>query len=393
MRLAPSIGLMQLDRVPSARRSSGDPLRIAFSIKTLARSGGGAERVLVDVASELAVRGHKVIIVTNDREESTPYYPLHHSIELCRLGIGDTAKVTTLLGAMRQLTVFRRTIKKLKPDIVVSFMHSSYVPMGIALALTGFPLIASEHISSEHYRKRPVELLLMNITPLFVRRITVVSDQIRASFGPWLRRRMLVIPNPVRMTNVACRSREIGVRKERLLLSVGRLEPQKDQKVLISAFAMIAEEFPSWKLRILGEGVLRSALASQIAEAGLAERIELPGATQEISVHYGAADLFVLPSRYESFGLATAEALLHGLAVVGFADCSGTNELIRDRENGRLVVGEDRIASLAKVLRELMSDAAERKRLSEAPRDWLVEKYDIAGVVDQWEDLLHEYCR
>ena len=129
-------------------------------------------------------------------------------------------------------------------------------------------------------------------------------------------------------------------------------------------------------------------LQEMIDTLGLGSRVELAGATSRIEAEYAAADLFVLPSSYESFGLATAEALLHGLPAVGFADCPGTNELIRDGENGQLVHGPDRKAALATVLADLMRNPAKRARLSGSSRQWILDQYGIEGVLDQWESVL-----
>src|SRR5690606_11954559 len=119
---------------------------------------------------------------------------------------------------------------------------------------------------------------------------------------------------------------------------------------LIDAFADIYDKYPEWDLKIIGEGPLRPTLEEQIRRLGLEDRVSLPGATQSIGSEYRNADLFVLPSRYESFGLATAEAMGYGLAAIGFADCPGTNELIQDGINGKLAPSTDRTTSLANTM-------------------------------------------
>ena len=358
-----------------------------FAIKALGNQGGGAERVLVDVASGLARRGHAVTIFTSDSEGTVPYYPLDARVVLVGLGIGNTLAKSTPRELLQRLVRLKRAILAVAPEIVVGFMHSTYAPLGFALKGTGIPMVASEHIGPEHYRDRWMEWSVLNTMPLVAARITVVSEQIRQSFNPWLRRKMVAVPNPVAVVahDEAVRARTNDASP--VLLCVGRLAPQKDHAVLISAFALIAPEFPAWRLRIVGEGDLRGTLQTMIDALGLGAQVELTGATSRIDSEYAAADLFVLPSSYESFGLATAEALLHGLPAVGFADCPGTNELIRDGENGRLVAGADRARALADVLAALMRDPAERARLSASSRQWILDRYGIEGVLDQWESV------
>lgn len=366
-------------------------MNIVFAIKALGNQGGGAERVLVDVASGLARRGHTITVISNDHAGQVPYYALDNAVQRISLGIGDVAGKSSLVDVARRMYEFRRAVARIQPDVVVAFMHSTYLPAGIALLGTRIPMIASEHISPEHYQSRWLEKALLQLTPLVATKITVVSAQILLSFNGWLRRAMTVVPNPVSVTaKKEPLRRDENPDRTSVLLSVGRLAPQKNQECLITAFAKISENFPNWKLRIVGEGELRGRLEAQARDLGLAAKVELPGATSDVSNEYCNADLFVLPSTYESFGLATAEALLHGLPAVGFADCPGTNNLIRNNENGLLVSGPDRVEALAAALNDLMANPEKLKRLSNSSTAWLQDMFEINSVLDRWQRLVQE---
>lgn len=366
-------------------------MKITFAIKALGHEGGGAERVLVDVASGLAARGHSVAIVTGDAAGFAAFYPLDQRVDLIGVGVRPVGGKSSVYDMVRRIWSFRRAIRALRPDVVVGFMHSTYVPLGLALKGGGVPMVASEHIGPEHYQDRLLERFALSLTPLIAASITVVSEQIRSSFGGWLRTRMEVVPNPVSLgpaSHVRSRQEREGEPVAATLLCVGRLAPQKGHAILIEAFRLVVGKFPGWRLRIVGEGELRGMLQELVDSRGLNAQVCLAGAVSDIGSEYAAADLFVLPSSYESFGLATAEALLHGLPAVGFADCPGTNDLIRDGENGRLVRGDDRIQALADVLEDLMRDPAERARLGRSSRAWIVARYGIEGVLDKWESVL-----
>lgn len=371
--------------------AEGVDLNIVFAIKALGNQGGGAERVLVEVASGLARRGHTVTLISSDPEGQASYYRLDETVKRINLGIGNVTGKSSLSDVVRRMASFRRAVTGVRPDVVVAFMHSTYLPAGISLIGTGIPMIASEHISPEHYQSRRLERMLLQLTPLLAAKITVVTHQILLSFGWWLRRRMTVVSNPVSVT-AGKRSPELDADPERprILLSVGRLAPQKNQQCLIAAFAKVSRDFPSWKLRILGEGELRGALEAQVRELGLTDKVEMPGAVSDVGREYRRADLFVLPSTYESFGLATAEALLHGLPAVGFADCPGTNTLIRNNENGMLVDGANRTEALAAAVGELMANPQELQRLAGASTEWLESLFDINSVLDCWERLIQD---
>lgn len=367
-------------------------LHVAFVIKAMSIPGGGAERVLAAVASGLVDRGHGVTVITSDSPERQCYYPISQFVRSAFIGAGTVERSTKLVDLLRRIWAMRREIIRRRPDVVVAFMHSSYIPVGLALIGTGIPVIASEHTDVEHYRRRPFQRALLMLTPLVTSKITVVSERIRARFPAWLRRRMVVVPNPIDIGCASGPSAAEPAAKRKLLLSVGRLSAEKDHSCLIAAFAKLAQRFPDWNLRIVGEGELREELKKQIVDCGLDDRIELPGAIREIDAEYRKARLFVSPSKYESFGLATAESLLSGTPAIAFDDCPGTDALIEDGVNGILVDGRNgRAEALAIALERLMSAPEEIERLSRVGATRLRDVYGLPRVLDAWESLVRDF--
>jgi glycosyltransferase involved in cell wall biosynthesis len=280
----------------------------------------------------------------------------------------------------------RAAIRRHDPDVVIGFMHSMFIPLTLSLIGLNKPLIASEHIVYQHYATRRRERALLRLLPIRTATVLCVSEQAKATYPQFLQRHMGVIPNPVTI-KVEARADVIAPSHQRkVLLSVGRLDPQKDFSTLVDAFARIADLRPDWDLRIVGEGELRSNLEQKIAQLDLERRISLPGVTQNISGEYQRAQLFVVPSRYESFSLSTAEALAHGLPVVGFVDCPAIDHLVRSGENGVLVEpGNDRSVSLATALLPLMSDPELRQRMAASCQ--AVEENNFDEILNQWETL------
>jgi glycosyltransferase involved in cell wall biosynthesis len=351
--------------------------------------GGGAERVLADVANGLVERGHQVALVTSDPPGGESYYPLHANIERIELDLAPTDKASNLLIILRRMLAMRRAIQMCLPDIVIGFMHSTFVPLSLSMLGTSIPLVGSEHIIYDHYRRLPLQKILLLLSSSLITRITCTSSQALLSFPSAIQRKMVVIRNSVPIPTGA-RADTLGSGQSRkVLLSVGRLEAQKDHSVLVNAFAQIAEKVPDWDLRIIGEGALRAQLEAQISTLGLGNRVRLPGPTRDITKEYLSAQLFVVSSRYESFGLATAEALAHGLPVVGFANCPGTNQLVRTGKNGVLANGTDRAASLASALHALMTDNRLRVRLARKSND-ILNNFCPEHVLDCWERLIEK---
>jgi glycosyltransferase involved in cell wall biosynthesis len=354
-------------------------MTVVFAIKSLSTLGGGAERVFVQIVNGLAARGRDIRIVTFEPSDASSFYPVNKDIP--RLDLALKA------NALRHSVALRRSLLSLHPRLVVAFMPSSYVPISFSLFGSGVPVIASEHNVPENYRKNFAKWGLLNCSALATARYTAVSEQMRQSYPRWIRRKMVVMANPVEKPNGAF-AEVAGMASGKRLLAVGRLHPQKDHVTLIGAFAEIANDFPDWHLRILGEGNERNRLEAEVAKLGIAERVQLPGAVSNMSEEYASAQLYVIPSLYESQGLATVEAMAHGLPAVGFADCPGTNQIIAHGKTGLLVASEPtRQGALKNALAMLMENDALRRSLA---KNALAEAHGPAleDVLDGWDTLV-----
>ena len=174
------------------------------------------------------------------------------------------------------------------------------------------------------------------------------------------------------------------------LIAVGRLAHQKGLDLLLSAFAEAAKDFPEWKLDIFGQGPLREELEKQRNQLGLGNRVHFRGITTDVYAELERSDIFVLPSRFEGLPNALMEAMAAGLPVIA-ADCKfGPAELITHQSNGLLVPVED-IPALTEALKQLMGDAALRRKLGTAAseiQEWSGEE----KIVNCWINLIEEVC-
>jgi glycosyltransferase involved in cell wall biosynthesis len=362
-------------------------MKYLFAIKNLSDAVGGAEKVFCTVCSELARRGCQITIVTYDPPGQEPFYSLSKKINRINLDIGTPGAKTKPFDAMKKMLKLRRVLQNSKPEVAVGFMHSMFIPLSISAYGTGIPVIGSEHITIEHYRTRLFQLLLLMLTSPLLSKITVLSESIRNKYPYPVRRGMVPITNPVDLPEGRSGLKE---NKDRyVLLNVGRLNEQKDQLTLIKAFREIADDFPKWDLRIIGEGNLRGDLEKEINDLGLDDRVSMPGVIENISKEYLSADIFVIPSIYESFGLVTAEAMSYGLPVVGFLDCPGTNDLIKNQVNGFLVHGnEARHLQLAKKLMILMKDHLLMRKFGNGSIEIVKVKLGCDVITSKWVNLL-----
>lgn len=363
---------------------------LLFAIKSLNVKGGGAERVLVQVANELARRGHALNVMTFDGDGDS-FYELSASVRRFNLNVGPPGQPTPRIALVRAMSRMRHVLQSVRPDLVIGFMHSIYVPLGCAGIGTGVKIVAGDHAGALHFKSRWAERLLLSLSDrLFVAR-TVPVPELKSEFENTLGLESTVLPNPVDL--IAFRSSKKSTAQSgtnRIILSVGRLMEEKDHAVLIDAFHEVHQEFPGWTLRIVGEGELRRQLEAQIVRLHLERRVQLAGNSVAVANEYRRADIVAVPSRHEAFGLVTAEAMASGRPVIGFDDCKGTRSLINHAVNGWLVSGEDnRSRSFANGLRSLMTQESLRVSLGSAAPS-AVAHMGIGPIADNWESFISE---
>lgn len=366
-------------------------MKILFAIKSLNVAGGGAERVFVDVANGLAALGHAVKALTFDRPGES-FYRLDHRIDRIDIGIGEPGQPTPRTAVLTGLQRIRRASLQFAPDVVVAFMHSTYVPVWMALAGTGLRLVVSEHVDAAHFRSRPLQRLLAELASRAAVAKTVPSAAAVAEQAHAVQAKVHVLPNPVDVAAFASGAKKPPAQPP-VVLSVGRFMEEKNQSELIRAFAAVVPRHPEWTLRIVGDGVLRPQLEALVHQLGLGSRVQLPGVSRSIGDEYQRASLVVVPSLYESFGMVAAEALASSRPVLALDCCLGISELVDDGVNGLLVSGTgDRVANLAAGMECLFSDPGLCSRLGAAgPAS--VGRYSLQQVVQRWTELLTSFER
>jgi glycosyltransferase involved in cell wall biosynthesis len=173
------------------------------------------------------------------------------------------------------------------------------------------------------------------------------------------------------------------------LLAVGAVVPRKGYDLLVAALAKLGHL--DWRLIIAGDGgrspeTFRQ-LKADITRHGLAERIALHGAisTEQLASLYATSDLFVLPSRFEGYGMAYTEAIAHGLPVIGTT--AGAIPQTVPSGAGILVPPDD-VEALAVALRQLIENPDERERLAAGARaatfpSWKEQAALFANVLDR----------
>lgn len=358
-----------------------------IALVTSSMAGGGAQRAVAKLASGLADTGHEVDLVLGRAEGPylTELSPRVHVVDL-----GAPRFVLALLPLVRYL-------RRRRPRAVFSALDYVNIVTVAARALAGVDvrLVVSERNTISVGASNGTSLLARKM-PLLVRWAYPRADAVvavSAGVAQDLVRHcglaaetVHVLDNPV-VTPEVVRMRAEPVTHPWLLdpdvpvvLTVGRLVPQKDHALLLDAFARVRRTRRA-RLLILGEGPLRGALEHRAADLGIAADVALPGFSANPYPAMAAAAVFVLSSRWEGSPGALIEAMAGGTPVVA-TDCpSGPREVLAGGRHGRLVPVGD-----VEELSRAIGDALAGRVPPSPPESW--DRYLQATAVARCLDLL-----
>ena len=205
-------------------------------------------------------------------------------------------------------------------------------------------------------------------------RVTLVHEGIEVA--PW---------REVRAGCALARAR-LGIPPEALVVScAATLRPRKGQRVLIDAFARIADRFPAALLVLAGEGPDLEALRRRAVEIGLEGRVRVPGPVRPVADLYAATDLFVMPSYNEGLSNACLEASAAGLPLV-VSSVGGLPEIVEDGVTGAVVPPGD-VAALGDSMGHYLDDEVLRARAGEAGSARTCQRFTAARMAEGMEAL------
>ena len=353
-------------------------MKITFFITTL--GGGGAERVVSNLANYLVNNNHSVSIIVL-RGFDTKYYldPRVSTIFVCNY---YDSNVSSLYRHLKEITISRRILKNLDSDgCLVSFLE---LPMAISLLFrSDIPckLIFSERNNPDNYSKiyRYIFRHFSNRADGAVFQTSVVQDWYNT-----FRNKKVVIPNAINDVFLEAPYAHGGGNK---IVTVGRLNSQKNQKLLIESFAIVSRDYPQYRLFIYGDGPLKSELQLLVKNLGIADKVVFTGFKNDIITELMDADLFVLSSDFEGMPNALMEAMALGLPCIS-TDCAGggARELISDMENGLLVPCNDK-QRLSDSIKVVLHNDELKKRISVNAR-YIRTSNDSIKVYEQWEKMI-----
>ena len=348
--------------------------KIILSFATLTQ--GGAARVCANLSKPLCDNYDIVILVTwADRPQFYEYD--NRAKWLCvekEVGKND----------IKRMLWFRNLIKKEKPDLILSFLEPFNLRVLICTMGLGVKTIVAERNDPQSVNKYSFLSYLEKFVYRRAHGILVQTPTIQRFFDGKLKDRTHVIYNPVNIPTSMVGA-ALKTPKQKRIISVARLMPQKNHDILIKAFAKFQKNHQDYTLTIYGEGPLMENLKSLAESLGIGGKVFLPGPSKTVHQDILDAEMMCLVSVREGMSNAMIEAMCLGLPCI-CTKVSGAVDLITDGENGILVdIGD------VNGLVQKMNELAYNKALSQNVGKKASELYQILNkekINQEWISYL-----
>lgn len=345
---------------------------VAFLISSL--NAGGAERVVSLLANELSLT-NDIVIITLSKDE--PFYKINDSITVKQLGVlnSGTNPLKSIFSNLVLLYKITLLIRSFKIKSLICFMTTSNV-LGIISGkmLSNIKVTISERANPK-FKDVGYWNFLRRKTYKLADRLVVQSEEISNYFKPFVdERKTSIIPNPIKIVDFNKN------KKEKIILTVGRIDANKNQEQIIRSFSKVKQQ--GWKLIICGDGSLLSKLKDLVISLNMNDAVEFKGIVKNIEKQYERASIFAFSSLSEGFPNVLLEAMNYGCACIS-TDCpTGPSMLIKNNVNGFLIPLADE-NSYTNHLQNLIDEEKTRNIFVSNAKSSL-ENYALNKVADQW---------
>lgn len=355
-------------------------MKLLFYIANVEHEGG-AERVLSIVANGLCKKGYDIVLV-NDFPTTKKEYFLESTVK--RLYLENKVSEGRIKRNINRVRGLGKFIRNEKPDVVVSFLLYQNIRLLISsLFFKCTKILSVRNDPQKDIGEGKIVKLVINALYGMADGIVFQTEEEKEYFSIKIQKKSTVILNPIDDLFYEAERNQ----KVQNIIAVGRLEKQKNHKLLIEAYMRIREKFPDDKLYIYGCGDLEQELEQIIDENGLEKDVFLKGRVSNIVEKMKSAKLFVLSSDYEGLPNALMEAMAVGTPAIS-TDCSGGGPrmLISNEKEGKLVECNN-VDQLAEALEECLSNQETLKRYSINSKK-RAEEFRKDNIINQWDKFI-----
>jgi glycosyltransferase involved in cell wall biosynthesis len=338
---------------------------------------GGAEKVISILSSKFAEHFDSVKIVM--WKDAPVFYKIDERVEITSI-----EKEIQSSNYLKKILWFRKFTKQNNPSIILSFLAKSSV--GVILSQLGLKrkVIVAERNDPRYLKGGKPMIWIRDFLYTFATGILEQTESNKHYFKGKKLSKTNVIYNPVFMD-----AHFVGIAnhvpRKKNIVSVGRLEPQKNHSLLINAFSEFHKKNPDYNLTIFGEGNERAKLENQIKQLQLNNCVNLPGNTTNVFDSIKDACAFVLPSNFEGMPNALIESMCLGIPSIS-TKVSGAIDLIKNEENGILINIGSKSELIGALERVIFNKDLSNKLSSNAPK--LYEQLSVDNIASHWINYL-----
>lgn len=356
--------------------------KIMFYISSLAKAG--AQRVILNLTESLLEKGHKVTIVTTAIVENEYDLPKGAGRIISDI---QGAEITSnrVMNLRNRFLKLRNIWKSEQPDVIISFIgKNNFMAIMTAMGLH-IPVVTSVRGEPKEEYYSPVMELLAKTLMGMSAGIVLQTPDAKEYFPKWMHKKAVILENPLNPNFI---EKYYDGDRNSEIVSVGRIDSNKNQKIMIDAFMRIADEFPEMKLVLYGDGEDREKLINYVNHSSYKERILFPGAVGNVKERIKKAKVFVLSSNTEGMPNALMEALALGIPCVSTdCPCGGPRMLMEGKENGILVPVGDSDKMAEAMTRILQDNKLWNTYSRNAYR--ITESLNPGAVNEKWEKYLY----
>lgn len=336
---------------------------------------GGAEKVVIDLADQMHVLGHdvKIAYLTGDVQVK----PASSDVEIIAL------RLNSLKDFLLASKKYQKLVKSFRPDVVHAHMVHANIFTRLNRALCPVPkLICTAHSSNEGGKARMLAYRLTNRLSDINTNVSQEATQAMISKGAFTKKTVVTVYNGINLNNFKNNPKSIRLEQNTLnFITVGRFTDAKDYPNLINAFAILKKNNRAINLTIVGNGELRDQIESLIKELELEEDVTLLGRRSDIPQLLSQADIFVLASKFEGFGLVVAEAMACECYVVA-TDSGGVAEVMGN--TGKLVPIQNSQALADALQNAIALSSKDRMQNNRKARARVEQFFSLETSVQKW---------
>lgn len=337
---------------------------------------GGAERVMSLLVNDAASRGYDISLLLG---RNIVEYEIDKRVRVISLDSDD-------LNPINRYKRIRQVFKEEAPDAIISFMSSSSIYACLCAIGTDIPVVISERNTPKYEVSDRMHGMLRTFAYRFASGAIFQTEQARDYFSKKLHRNSVVIPNPVK-DNLPVAERN-HVKKQ--IVTLGRLVPQKNHKLLIRSFSMFLNTHTDYELVIYGRGKTKESKMDLLAYAeslGVNNKVSISDPIDNVHEEIKDSAMFVLSSDYEGVSNALLECLAVGLPCISTdCPCGGSRMLIKDGQNGLLVPVGD-ADGLCKAMGRIADDGALADRIGNEAKK-VRDKYSAKEIMGRYLDYI-----